>query len=135
MWTIHQPPSRVTSIEAGHWSLPDEAVRVFTHEHEIGQAPVQRPSGHAIVVDASPWLESRAAGPLSPESYGPEAPRDLGPGHLNCARASSSKRRRATADRGGSVVDPRARAASRRVGMSMNWAMSAAPRLHSTTPP
>jgi hypothetical protein len=65
MWTIHHPPAAVAGdvdIEAGHWSLHDEAVGVFTHEHEIGQAPVQRPSGHADVVDASPWLESRAAG-------------------------------------------------------------------------
>ena len=62
MWTIHQPAvAGDIDIEAGHWSLPDEAVEVFTQEHEIGQAPVQRPSGHAVVVDASPWLESRAA--------------------------------------------------------------------------
>ena len=64
-WTIHQPPSQVTSISKPDIGASlDEAVGVFTHEHEIGQAPAQRPSGHAIVaaaVDASPWLESRAA--------------------------------------------------------------------------
>ena len=47
---VDHPPAAVAGdidIEAGHWSLPDEAVEVFTQEHEIGQAPVQRPSGHA----------------------------------------------------------------------------------------
>ena len=47
------PPAAVAGdidIEAGHWSPSlDEAVEVFTQEHKIGQAPVQRPSGHAIV--------------------------------------------------------------------------------------
>jgi hypothetical protein len=37
---------------------------VVTHEHEIGNAPVQRSSRHAIVaavVGASSWIENRAA--------------------------------------------------------------------------
>ena len=51
MWTIHQPPPRVTSIsKLDSGPSLDEAVGLFTHEHEIGQAPVQRSSGHAIVV-------------------------------------------------------------------------------------
>ena len=42
---VDHPPAAVAGdvdIEAGHWSLSDEAVGVFTHEHEIGKAPVQR---------------------------------------------------------------------------------------------
>ena len=61
MWTIHQPPSRVTSISnLDIGLLYDEAVEVFTHEHEISHAPVQRSSGHDVIVaaavDASLWL-------------------------------------------------------------------------------
>ena len=42
---VDHPPAAVAGdvdIEAGHGSLSDEAVGVFTHEHEIGKAPVQR---------------------------------------------------------------------------------------------
>jgi hypothetical protein len=42
---VDHPPAAVAGdvdIEAGHWFLSDEAVGVFTHEHEIGKAPVQR---------------------------------------------------------------------------------------------
>jgi hypothetical protein len=60
---VDHPPAAVAGdvdVEVGHWSLSDEAVEVFTHEHEIGNAPVQRSSGHdaivAAAVDASLWL-------------------------------------------------------------------------------
>ena len=60
---MDHPPAAVAGdvdVEVGHWSLSDEAVEVFTHEHEIGNAPVQRSSGHdaivAAAVDASLWL-------------------------------------------------------------------------------
>jgi hypothetical protein len=42
---VDHPPAAVAGdvdVEVGHWSLSDEAVEVFTHEHEIGNAPVQR---------------------------------------------------------------------------------------------
>src|SRR4029077_14052753 len=42
---VDHPPAAVAGdvdIEAGHWSLSDEAVGVFTQEHEIGKPPVQR---------------------------------------------------------------------------------------------
>ena len=42
MWTIHQPPSRVTSISLDIGPISDEGVGDFTHKHEIGKAPVQR---------------------------------------------------------------------------------------------
>jgi hypothetical protein len=64
---VDHPPAAVAGdidIEAGHWSLPDEAVGVLTHEHEISQAPVQRSSGHAIVAAvATPARGSKAGRP------------------------------------------------------------------------
>ena len=36
------PVAGDVDIDAGHWSLSDEVVGVFTHEHEIGKASVQR---------------------------------------------------------------------------------------------
>src|SRR4029079_13996097 len=71
---MDHPPAAVAGdvdVEVGHWSLSDEAVEVFTHEHEIGNAPVQRSSGHdaivAAAVGASLWLRhpgrAAASGP------------------------------------------------------------------------